>query len=168
MIVRRSMPLMCLIMLAGCGDNDRQGTATDNTAASESPPPSVQVDLGPALKNLPIKPDPAADAVDAATCERLGGEWDDFYNYSTFDAREPLDDAASAGKRCWSSREINKLADAGKPCTGQADCIGNCISTPTVDGSRGAPRCQSHSDEPPCGWIFERGKYYPTTCPPAP
>jgi hypothetical protein len=125
----------------------------------------VQVELGPAVKNIPIKPDPAADAADAATCASLGGEWDDFYDYTTFDTREPLDDAKSAGKKCWSSREINKLADAGKPCMGQADCIGNCISAPAVDGSRTEPRCQSHADEPPCGWIFERGTYYPTTCP---
>lgn len=165
MTARRSILLVCLIALTGCGASDRHGAAAGNAAAGASAPISVQVELGPAPKRLPVKPDPATDAADAATCERLGGEWDDFYSYTTFDAREPLDDTKSAGKLCWSSREINKLADAGKPCTGQADCIGNCVSTPTVDGSRPEPRCQSHADELPCGWIYERGHSYPISCP---
>ena len=165
MITRQSILLMCAIALAGCDGDDPNAGAKGTAAASVSAPDAVQVEIGPTLKNLPIKPDPAADAVDAASCERLGGEWDDFYSYTTFDTREPIDDAKSAGKRCWSSREINKLADAGKPCTGQSDCIGNCVSALTVDGSRAEPRCQSHADEPPCGWIYERGKYYPITCP---
>ena len=162
----RCLGILTYLLAAAAGCDSRQGcSAVAGETGGDTAAGVVFIDPGPPLKSLPIKPDPATDANDEAACKRVGGDWDDYYSFTTFVTREPISGERSAGKMCWSNREINKLADAGKPCTGQSDCIGNCVSTSMDGGGRTEPSCQSHADEPPCGWIHDGDKYYPVACP---
>ena len=58
-----------------------------------------------------------------------------------------------------------KLADAGKACHGQADCIGNCMADKLPDGKWSGPRCQAYAQPLTCGPLFDGGRYYWIPCP---
>ena len=64
-----------------------------------------------------------------------------------------------------SARPPAKLADAGKACHGQADCIGNCMAEKLPDGKWSGPRCQAYAQPSTCGPIFEGGSYHWIPCP---
>jgi hypothetical protein len=114
-------------------------------------------------KRLPDDPDPAIGAEDRASCEKAGGEWDDVYLYGMLFVREPQEDAVHGGQMCWSTRQPKVFPDGGKPCGGQADCIGNCTAEYKGDGWWFGPVCQK--DEPfDCRPIYEAGRYHWLPC----
>lgn len=155
-------------VVAACGTSTTPPTTEAQTEAKGDSSEVVYADVsvpGLLVKSIPIKPDPADDAVDRDSCLRAGGEWDDYYLQIPLLTREPQGNEKSSGKMCWSNRDINKLADAGKPCSGQSDCIGNCVSEMQGKNAWSAPHCQSYADEPPCDFIFEGGKYHRVYCP---
>jgi hypothetical protein len=103
------------------------------------------------VKRLPVEPDPP-DTPDPDICRDAGGDWADAYVFGVF-----------LGKRCLPMR--HKLADGGKSCDGQADCIGNCMFDQQRDGTWRSPRCQMYADEYPCGPIYDGGEYHWIMCP---
>jgi hypothetical protein len=161
--------LLCTVaiaMAAGCGRDVQQPGVM--TRASKPAEAVIYIDMGTAkklVKHLPADPDPANDAEDQLSCAKAGGEWDDFYFLGVLILREPQAGAERAGKRCWSRRQPTRLADAGKPCSGQADCIGNCMPQMQEDGKWSSPTCQTHTDEAICGPIYDAGQYHWINCP---
>lgn len=127
----------------------------------------VYVDMSPAQKLVKIfesEPDPADDAQDLVSCKKAGGEWADYYVLGVLFLREPQEGAVRDGKMCWSTRQPEKLADAGKLCSGPADCIGNCIAEQQSDGKWHGPRCQTYAG-PVCGPLYDGGEYHWIDCP---
>lgn len=165
--MRAALLLIVAITMATACSGDakppRAGTQIQQPAESVA-----YIDMGSAeklVKHFPVDPGPTDDAEDQASCERAGGDWDDFYLLGVLILREPEEDAEHAGKRCWSKRRPARLADAGKPCRGQADCIGNCLSKRQEDGKWSSPRCQAQAEDAVCGSIYDAGQYHWIGCP---
>jgi hypothetical protein len=114
------------------------------------------------VKRLPVEPDPP-DTQDPDTCRDAGGDWADAYYLGVLIERGPEGGGVLLGKRCWRTR--HKLADGGKSCNGQADCIGNCMFDQQRDGTWRSPRCQMYAEEWPCGPIYDGGEYHWIMCP---
>ena len=101
------------------------------------------------------------------SCLHAGGDWADAYKFGMMIAPRPEAGSKYLGKMCWSNRQINKLPDAGKACTGPADCIGNCLSSIQTDGTWSAPQCQSYAGDVLCERAIDGTRWRDLDCPPA-
>ena len=145
----------------GGKDPDRKAQGSSRPSAPESM--GVAVEL-PQAKQFPLVYDPVDGIKDLASCRSAHGEWAEGYKLGELVGREPLKGAVRVGMRCWSLRKPASLADAGKACRGQADCIGNCIALPLADGKWSGPICQAYAQPSTCGPIFDRGRYHMIPC----
>jgi hypothetical protein len=68
------------------------------------------------------------------------------------------------GKMCWTRRKPAALADGGKLCKEQAECLGNCLSQPEGSGKWSIPQCQALGVDPNCAAIYDGGRYHRTGC----
>lgn len=164
----RSLILVVTVVLAvGC-NGDVKAPQAEVQAPRHAPGEGiVYIDMDPAeklVKHFAVEPDPANDAQDLVSCTNAGGEWADFYVLGVLFLREPQEGAVRMGTMCWSTRQPEKLADAGKACRGQADCIGNCIAEQQSDGKWYGPKCQMYA-EPVCGPLYDGGEYHWIQCP---
>jgi len=114
------------------------------------------------VKRFPVEPAPP-DTQDPDTCRDAGGDWADAYDLGMLMQRGPEGGGVLIGKRCWPMR--HKLADGGKSCNAQADCIGNCMFVQQRDGTWRTPRCQVYAEEWPCGPIYDGSEYHWIECP---
>ena len=165
--MRSILPLVIAAVVAGCG-GDARAPHLEIEAPRSTSERIVYIDIDSAenlVKHFPVEPDPADDAHDPAHCKDAGGEWADAYDLGVLIVREPQEGTRPAGQMCWSTRQPQLLADAGKPCSGQADCIGNCVAEQQSDGHfYGPPKCQTYA-VPVCGPLYEDGKYHWIYCP---
>ncbi len=159
--------LATIALLAGLALSiDLRGKNPVRGAQAQRPPAQdvgvVSMDLPEGLlKRVPRLADSANGSRDLVSCQKVGGDWADAYAFGTLVGREPLKGAKPVGKRCWPAR----LADAGKACRGQADCIGNCMAEQQADGKWSGPRCQAYAEQTVCGPIFDGGRYHWVPCP---
>lgn len=161
--MRSVVTCILAIAAAACGEIEPGGQSVER-AAEET---VVYINMERPerfVKHFPYEPDPANDALDPTSCSAAGGEWDDYYFYGVLILREPKDGAESAGQRCWSRRQPQVLPDAGKPCSGQSDCIGNCTAEDLGNGLWSGPKCQTYAGTV-CGPIYEAGLYHWIQCP---
>jgi hypothetical protein len=141
---------LCSVLTCGCveGSDVPSSAASRPPAIGEEGPevfarlslddPSIQV------KEYPLGVHPAAGAEDAASCRRLGGEWDSGYILGTLIIREPMAGASPVGEMCWTVPRA--LPDAGKSCGSEYECIGNCLLMRSPDGKSMRPQCQASED----------------------
>lgn len=161
---------MAVVALVAAGCNGEIKAPKVETSASQ---PSIHDDVTyidiqlpeSLVKHVPVEPDPAGDVRDRVGCNNAGGDWADFYMLGLLMLRDPEEHAVLAGKRCWPRERPEKLADAGKACSGQADCIGNCMAEPQGDGKWSGPKCQAYAAWSVCGPLYEGGQYHWITCP---
>ena len=163
----RHVLVAALAMAAfGCG-----GKTTRPVAEAESPQRGAAEEVvyvmdpwssQKLVKRLPVEPAPP-DTMDPDTCRDAGGDWADAYSLVMFMERGPEGGGVLIGKRCWPMR--HKLQDAGKPCSGQADCIGNCVFGQQRDGTWRHPACQTYAEDGVCGPIYDGGEYHWIMCP---
>jgi hypothetical protein len=170
--MRTLVATFAALVVVSCGE-DRGAASVSGAHAPVSKPAADQV-VGRMsfdyperhVKYLPQEPDPADSAEDAVSCRRAGGDWNYEYQLGMLLFRKPESGAVRTGKRCWSNRPPTKLADAGKSCSGQEDCIGNCVSETRADGSRTPPQCQAFVEDSLCDRpLYYEGKYHWLTCP---
>lgn len=164
----RTTVLVALTVVAlGCNGRTPVPIAEPNALQQRKAEEITYVDLRPEsiLKRFPSEPDPATNAEDPESCRKAGGEWSDVYYLGVLILREPQDGAERAGKGCWPTRQPTRFADAGKPCNGQADCIGNCMSVGEENGKWSPPRCQIHAEESVCGALYDSDQYHRFSCP---
>ena len=124
----------------------RQAQAQVQTPNADAPG-DVVVAIGPpppSVKTFRQDPDPAEGASDRASCQKAGGVWSGSYKRG----------------RCGSKRQPVPLADAGKACRGQADCIGNCTTEELGGGQWSAPKCQAFQQTDYCGGIYDKGWHF--------
>lgn len=158
--------LFSLSVLAGCQAKSAS-EAKAPKQARQTAEDTVFVQLGPPdklVKRFPVEPDPADSATDPSSCKKAGGEWADSYSFGELVLREPQEGAVRAAKMCWSKKPRKQLADGGKHCSGQADCVGNCVAEMQSNRTWSAPACQKYVDDDVCGAIYDGGKYYPIAC----
>jgi hypothetical protein len=117
------------------------------------------------VKRVPVEPDPALYAKTKAACLKAQGVWAQAYVLGMFVSETRQKGSVPVGKQCWSRRPPTRLADAAKACSGQSDCIGNCIAQQDPAGSWG-PKCQLNAEDPVCGVVlYYGGKYHFVSCP---
>ena len=165
--------LIGLWMLAGTactpdlGGTDREQApgSTAGTSIPAEPNDVVNVALhnAPAVKHFPEPARGPSSQSNRADCEKAGGEWLDAYRSGMFLSRTATPGSRPIGKVCWSPPPA-RLADAGKPCRGQADCIGNCLAVRTSDGSLSGAACQADTTSPNCEYISDGGGLFRTAC----
>ena len=115
-------------------------------------------------KHFPELLDPAVEAVTAAACAKAKGAWGYQYSLGVLLYDHPVQGAKRMGKVCWSTRPPRRLPDAGKPCTGQNDCVGNCMAQKQADGTW-LPKCQVNMEDEVCGpVIWDGGQYHSVLC----
>lgn len=160
------LSIVLIALTAACGgDASLPTTAVQTTRQTES---VTYIDMGASerlVKYFPVAVDPADAAEDEPSCVKAGGEWADVYFLGVLVLREPEEGAEHAGKKCWSKRQPTRFADAGKPCSGQTDCIGNCMPQMLENGKWSSPRCQAHTGEAVCGPLYDAGEYHWIDCP---
>jgi len=166
--MRTALLIGIAVVAIGCEGKSNVPVVDPRTSRQEESEVIAYVDLRSPerlVKRFVTEPDPAYGAESPASCRKAGGEWSDFYDLGVLILREPQEGAKRAGKRCWSKRQPTKLADAGKPCSGQADCIGNCIAMSQDDGTWSRPKCQINAEDDICGPLYDGGQYYWIECP---
>lgn len=155
--MRHVFAMLGALVVVGCGQGD---VGAQDASSPGGDVVVARIEFPSPPKALPQEPDPADSAEDSASCSSAGGDWDDVYLYGTIGLREPREGAEWLGKRCWSRRQPTRLADAGKPCGGQSDCIGNCWSERAPSGQMTPPRCQTFVEDAACNrWIYDGGKH---------
>jgi len=95
------------------------------------------------------------------SCIEAKGEIAPAYELAGSLTREPRE-GAKVLSRCWlPTLPPGPIADGGKPCAGQSDCLANCLSERQSDGTYSAPTCQSSRSTPPCdAYVYEGGEYH--------
>ena len=161
------------IAVTGCGKGPGQPDTAQLPLQNGAPEGIAYIDnddpkkLLKAMHEDPDVPDPALHADDPVSCRKAHGTWGAYYVLGVISLREPRDGAHLGGKMCWSNRLPRSpkiLADAGKPCSGQADCIGNCVVERQENGAL-APRCQAYEVTLTCGQIYDHGRIHDLNCP---
>jgi hypothetical protein len=167
-MIRVAVVLAGVIFVLGCNGESKQAAASLAIARQSSSEALAYVDLGSSaklVKRFASMPDPAEDAEDPVSCRNAGGDWADVYFLGVLILREPHEGADLGGKKCWSTRKSIEFTDAGKLCSGQADCIGNCMASKQENGNWSKPVCQARAEDPVCGALYDGGKYYRLECP---
>jgi hypothetical protein len=167
-MIRAAVALAGVIVVLGCNGESKTSAAALANARPSSSEEIVYVDLGSSaklVKRFESTPDPAEYAEDPVSCRNAGGEWAEVYFLGVLILREPHEGADLGGKKCWSKRKPIEFADAGTPCRGQADCIGNCMASKQKNGNWSKPTCQAHAEDSTCGALYDGGTYHWIECP---
>jgi hypothetical protein len=158
------------ILMVACGDSsDRSAVPATHANVQSADEVIATISLDSAymhIKPVDVLPDPADAAGDPDSCKRAGGTWSTTYVLGVLVFREPQPDAVPDGETCWSNRPPTRLADAGKACVTQSDCIGNCTAERLPSGGWSAPQCQTFREDSMCDRpIHDNGKRYWLQCP---
>lgn len=162
-VMRACAAAVLTYTLLACAEH----TASPSPAPSEASPTVADVETfaDDLVKRVPADAGPTLDVNTPALCEKAGGVWAESYVLGMLIIDRPEDGAMPMGPRCWPKHPLTRLADADQACSGQNDCIGNCIAQQDRDGTW-SPRCQIHAEDPVCGPIlYEGGEYRTVRCP---
>jgi hypothetical protein len=173
---------VCLLLftfLTACGsDHSKHTVAGPSVQPEESSGSEViaRMDLSRfplhaiEIKEVTPPPDPMREMSNQSSCVKAGGVWLELYRFgvllSTTPTPSPGWDWKKTGRyTCESKRKwYEELPDAGKSCTKQADCVGNCVSFRTENGKLAPPLCQKYADQ--CfGVVYDEGHTTPFGCP---
>ena len=175
----KSLCILLITLLSACG-GERSKHAVSTPSVQPDATPGSEVIAHIDLSRFPLHPidikevfppaDPVRDISNKSSCVTAGGAWREWYSFGVLLSTNPTPTPGWEWKKtgrytCESKQKwYSELADAGKSCAKQADCIGNCVTHRAEDGKLAPPRCQHYADQ--CwGVVYDEGYTKPFACP---